>query len=43
MGHVRELMSKLDAAGVVASGGADDAEGGQGAWEDASEDEAMEE
>ncbi|GAA5827045.1 hypothetical protein JCM11251_002220 [Rhodosporidiobolus azoricus] len=41
MQHVKELMAKLDAAGVVASTGADGAEDGD--WEDASGDEAMEE
>lgn len=46
MGHVRELLGKLDAAGVVASAGAEEnGDGGdaQGGWEDASDDEAMEE
>ena len=40
MAHVKELLSKLDAAGVVASAGAAE---GDAEWEDASEDEAMQE
>jgi len=40
MAHVKELMGKLDAAGVEASAGAAE---GDAEWEDASEDEAMEE
>ncbi|BGP44695.1 hypothetical protein JCM10450v2_000509 [Rhodotorula kratochvilovae] len=40
MKHVQELLGKLDAAGVVASVGAAE---GDAEWEDASEDEAMEE
>ncbi|GAA5913189.1 hypothetical protein JCM8208_001696 [Rhodotorula glutinis] len=40
MAHVKELVGKLDAAGVVASAGAAE---GDAEWEDASEDEAMEE
>ncbi|GJN91518.1 hypothetical protein Rhopal_004541-T1 [Rhodotorula paludigena] len=41
MGHVKELIAKLDAAGVVASTGA---EGEDGEWEDASDaEDAMEE
>lgn len=43
MGHVQELMSKLDAAGVVASAGAEEGGEANDDWEDASEDEAMEE
>jgi hypothetical protein len=43
MGHVRELMGKLDAAGVVASAGAEEGGEANGDWEDESEDEAMEE
>ncbi|PRQ76863.1 hypothetical protein AAT19DRAFT_12281 [Rhodotorula toruloides] len=40
MSHVKELMGKLDAAGIVASNGA---EGEDGGWEDASDEDAMEE
>lgn len=40
MAHVKELMGKLDAAGIVASTGA---EGEDGDWEDASDEDAMEE
>ncbi|GAA6006428.1 hypothetical protein JCM10207_004931 [Rhodosporidiobolus poonsookiae] len=44
MQHVKELMGKLDAAGVITSTGAEgEAAEGDGEWEDASEDEAMEE
>ncbi|GAA5962872.1 hypothetical protein JCM21900_005641 [Sporobolomyces salmonicolor] len=49
LAHVRELLGKLDAAGIVASAGAEvegDGEGeaiGDGEWEDASDDDAMEE
>lgn len=43
MGHVRELMGKLDAAGVVVSAGAEEGGEANGDWEDESEDEAMEE
>ncbi|GAA6039037.1 hypothetical protein JCM8097_000168 [Rhodosporidiobolus ruineniae] len=42
MAHVRELIAKLDAAGIVASTGAE-GEAVDAGWEDASDDEAMEE
>ncbi|GAA5969344.1 hypothetical protein JCM11641_007558 [Rhodosporidiobolus odoratus] len=46
MAHVQEILAKLNAAGIVASTGAEgeNTEGAvDGEWEDASEDEAMEE
>ncbi|BGP12618.1 hypothetical protein JCM10213v2_000535 [Rhodosporidiobolus nylandii] len=44
LAHVKELHGKLEAAGIVTSAGAEgEAAEGDGEWEDASEDEAMEE